>query len=1368
MEASDTMDTQDEAVAVLQMWNPGTLKGSSSSYAGGSSSGSGAGAVLAKTVVPGVLHLKKRLPGSSSSSGGGGHHYYGSGASHSSIVSAAACAGTPRCKRETIIASSKLDPFGSTPSPSVKERPSRSRLATTASSSSNGMGSIGFADVDATEAPQLIPGPQTLGINGSDLIMIGSPAHGGSSVGSGGSWRKVTVVFRQHGVLSIYSEEKALLHSTLISDLTASEVRRVDDSIFLRPNIIAVSSRVSTLARSVGASACRLGVGVGCARGKQSPVSNAFATSGASPGGLGEHVWPSSGNSAGNGLFNDDLGCGSSPGSGSGSFALESILLAFPSRIKMQRWLMALQAYAVPEIYLSDDKITMSRLGSMDAAVSDQAQASTSPMIASPTQSMPKLHRINRSIKISVIEARGVSSDSYTHQQHHHQDQHQLHATQAHHASPIRKRTGLEGVSVGGFDSVHLPMSPSGSLAGRIISRKSSSTTNTSDNERRSSTGTHGSDGQQSHTQTLPPVPPPAAIAAAGAGQSPRISASRRRSLLNPKGDSGSCSSSSASGTAAAPDGSGAPPSRLRGSGSVPSSSSPSTTLDQITRIQKSRTASDLVPIFSGDASLYHASGTGTGTSDSFSISPTTRPELSAPLELKTDSTQQGASTARDMSRHHLASEESDSDKLDSGPIAGMRSGSSWAHWTTAGSVSPHSMALLPPRRDSNTSSAFSSSIGGGSENAWHSCRIYVNGVLLARTSFKSSQDGLVWMEDFHFETLPTLRRLQIEVLQQTTGRGGAMKQVPLGLVTLPVETIRRGEDIEGWFPVWSISEEKDADAASRFDLGARELVPFAQEVVGEIKLNFKISELIVLPTARYAAIEKALNGPERSVIIQHLAATAGENTLLSSVIQYGIAKGQIVALLTDLAKMESEKLGNDPDKDLLFRGNTALSRSLDKFQQFCCTSWLEVSIGEYIHQICAGDTGIDLDELLSSNKPRPHPFSALHTNEDQCASPTLFPASVEHFQEVVTRIWANIYRQRHQCPAELREVLFHLRSLVNARFTATGTGSGIQGVGAFVFLRLICPAITSPQLFGLLQASPSPSHSKLLLMIAKVFLALANKKTEFDKDKEPVLSSLNFFLKEQASTYDDFITFVSTVDSAVGSRVHRTHRLLDEDDEEIVQRFQAQRKSKFIPIHSDSLPNGDYALDQPLLLATLSADVTRIFGISSQSSHDFLTSLVPQEHIKSPTFAEFVAACSDVETQSQALLHLTSVGLCSTLKEQTPLHGQTTVISSVVARRDPQLSPTPGGRSRFFARKRSATISGANARGGVKGMTEDLARFDTALTPSSYNSASLMKRHSNDLSHDLVPEGLNAIQEFDTTLTPDGHANRKKKWWRI
>lgn len=210
----------------------------------------------------------------------------------------------------------------------------------------------------------------------------------------------------------------------------------------------------------------------------------------------------------------------------------------------------------------------------------------------------------------------------------------------------------------------------------------------------------------------------------------------------------------------------------------------------------------------------------------------------------------------------------------------------------------------------------------------------------------------------------------------------------------------------------------------------------------------------------------------------------------------------------------------------------------------------------------------------------------------------------------------------------------------------------------------------------------PSPSASKLLLLIAKVFLALANKKTGFDTEKEPVLSSFNGFLREQSSTYDDLITFVSTAGSSAP--------LKRDEDELILDAIFRDRKSKLLSAHADALPTNQHDLDRPLILSRLVSEVARL-GLQPES-YAFAET---QESI-SPIVLDFIHLCEELDLYSQTLLQLTDLGYCSGPIPSTAADISSFMASvSSVSRASGVVTPR---NARFFSRSRSATVTGAGA----------------------------------------------------------------------
>lgn len=77
-------------------------------------------------------------------------------------------------------------------------------------------------------------------------------------------------------------------------------------------------------------------------------------------------------------------------------------------------------------------------------------------------------------------------------------------------------------------------------------------------------------------------------------------------------------------------------------------------------------------------------------------------------------------------------------------------------------------------------------------------CEVYVNSILSGRTTVKKGLGSPDWHEAFTFSDLPPFENLEIVVKREKK----LVKPIVLGSILIYLMNFRRGEYIEGWFPV--------------------------------------------------------------------------------------------------------------------------------------------------------------------------------------------------------------------------------------------------------------------------------------------------------------------------------------------------------------------------------------------------------------------------------------------------------------------------------------------------------------------------------------------------------------------------------------
>jgi len=140
-------------------------------------------------------------------------------------------------------------------------------------------------------------------------------------------------------------------------------------------------------------------------------------------------------------------------------------------------------------------------------------------------------------------------------------------------------------------------------------------------------------------------------------------------------------------------------------------------------------------------------------------------------------------------------------------------------------------------------------------------------------------------------------------------------------------------------------------------------------------------------------------------------------------------------------------------DANILFRGNSLLTKALDAHMKRLGREYLEETLGEQLREIAEEDTYCEVDPL------RMEPGENLMKNW-------------KILMGIVKGIWGGIYNSHEKCPMELRKILRHIRVCVEDRYGDLLKTVCYSSVCGFLFLRFFCPAILNPKLFGLLKGA--------------------------------------------------------------------------------------------------------------------------------------------------------------------------------------------------------------------------------------------------------------------------------------------------------
>ncbi|KXN90023.1 Ras GTPase-activating protein gap-2 [Leucoagaricus sp. SymC.cos] len=370
-------------------------------------------------------------------------------------------------------------------------------------------------------------------------------------------------------------------------------------------------------------------------------------------------------------------------------------------------------------------------------------------------------------------------------------------------------------------------------------------------------------------------------------------------------------------------------------------------------------------------------------------------------------------------------------------------------------------------------------------------CEIVLNDAVCARTTTKKGLGLPEWHESFMFSDLPPFENMEIAILKEKK----VSKPSLLGKVTVDLVTFRRGEVVEGWYPVQSTNFS-------------------SQLQLGEIRLKVRVTEELILPHSSYSTLQQVLNTRNLLQWLQDLENILHIKTLLQPFINLAISQESIIEQIQDAAVWEIERAISS--HQTIFRGNNIFTKTMEKCLVWYGNAFLEASIGNVLRRLLAEKVAIEVDPVRSGK-----PSKEVVKNVD------LLIFWCREF-------WDQIYGAKESCPKEFCALLSTVRNLVeeNGRraelLPQMQQQRPWQSVSAFIFLRFIVPGILHPHLFGLCSGLPDPAIHRSLKLVAKVIQSMANLNAKGDQ-KEISMAPLREFIKQNMSRMMDYLAVVST-----------------------------------------------------------------------------------------------------------------------------------------------------------------------------------------------------------------------------------------------
>ncbi|EGG23380.1 RasGTPase-activating protein [Cavenderia fasciculata] len=278
-------------------------------------------------------------------------------------------------------------------------------------------------------------------------------------------------------------------------------------------------------------------------------------------------------------------------------------------------------------------------------------------------------------------------------------------------------------------------------------------------------------------------------------------------------------------------------------------------------------------------------------------------------------------------------------------------------------------------------------------------------------------------------------------------------------------------------------------------------------ERFGDVRLKLKYTEEVVLPLESYQPLLSHLQQEDMSAVHILGNITKQREAVANNLIRVFEKTGHCLSLLKSLTEHEIDTTDNP---DIIFRGNSLATKSVDLYMKLIGLPYLANTIGPLIKKIYVSKKSCEIDP------------TKLEKGEDA-------KKNAKNLLSWVKKMVSAILASADQCPGPLREIFLAIQTKVKQRY-AVDHITQYTAVSGFIFLRFFCPSILAPKLFDLMPDHPGIKTTRSLILIAKTLQNLANL-VELGVDyKEDFMRDMNRYVMDNMDGMKTFINSLATV----------------------------------------------------------------------------------------------------------------------------------------------------------------------------------------------------------------------------------------------
>ena len=402
-------------------------------------------------------------------------------------------------------------------------------------------------------------------------------------------------------------------------------------------------------------------------------------------------------------------------------------------------------------------------------------------------------------------------------------------------------------------------------------------------------------------------------------------------------------------------------------------------------------------------------------------------------------------------------------------------------------------LSSRPARDEIRQHSHAASNLALGGLKGEFYAEIVLDGEPRGRTSAKA-HDAMFWVEDFVFGDLPPVLSSALVLLKVrnpdekewttvTTGPYNLFHGMENPLTVDGEIEVSSHDTISGKIELQLDDMERGVEIDQRWPI-----LDSTDTPIGHALMKLRLTETVVLMKEDYSPLLDLLRSFSNGLTVTLAKAIPAELKSISEILLdifqvCGNASEWIMTLVEDeidgvhqeasanrlrynsrIQSNESYESAEDRElmvrdlgrsatleANLLFRGNTLLTKALDAHMRRLGKDYLEETIGERLRDIDESDPECEVDpSKVRSQQDLNRNWSNLIT--------------------LTMNLWSAISSSATRCPTELRQLFRYIKSCAETRYGDFLRTVAYSSVSGFLFLSFFCPAILNPRLFGLLK----------------------------------------------------------------------------------------------------------------------------------------------------------------------------------------------------------------------------------------------------------------------------------------------------------